>query len=587
MLNEYISERDIDAYVNGFTYMTADELSAFITTHELSLSLNELVYIQNYFKCNASCFPTYNQLDFFNELCRIRKAQKSDYAIYSASAKAGAEEIFETSKDLLSKKRSLIKKRLFGAMPASYAAQISAEYLNQAGLSNESYFISAENLPNADYYIHGNDGVPLFAYRDPKAKTASASKATHGNASFVMLCPLYDMDDAEYVDRVNAFLSLNEVKSAIAEQATISAPYGIYGVLVKETNGIFTTLSNIPETEKNENGKTVRLSSLLSSYVGRYIFTVDNVSLGLINQLAMQYSLGAYVFATRNYSKKFTLESIKNPAFSFDFEFLKGFAKFKEQREYIFSKESDSPIGSKEAVFLTTYKDAVKRTYRADRVINFGKTVAAATSRKLSASPHKTAALAVIDAANSLIAKGVAKSSITLAVSYSLPEGTDDAAELGKNLAAILGVYRSTIELSLAQSEPRISYNNGKRSVTIVASAKAPKRAVENVFKNGNTKVYFLPVYFSENGLPDYEKYRKLIARFYQGIENDSVLSAFAINENLTQTVKSAAKLTRFDFLNDFEFESPHGILFESYENLLLDENLFLVGETTKIDSAE
>ncbi|MBO7303502.1 MAG: hypothetical protein J6U68_04895, partial [Clostridia bacterium] len=337
MLNEFISEKNIDLYIQSLVFMKEDELSAFIAKHELSLSVEELIYIQNYFKSTPYCFPTYNQLDFFNELSKIRKAQKSDYAIFSASANEGAENILESSKDLLSK-RSVIKKKSVGAMPISYAAQISSEYLNHLGFSNDSYFLPAEEYPNAEYYIHTSDDIPLFSYRDP-SKKANAQSASMRNNCFVMLCPLGDMYDFEYINRVNELLSLSEVKSVIAEEATISEPYGIYDILIKETNGIFVTLSNIPETKKNESGKAVYLTSLLSSYNGRRIFTINNMSLGLINQLAMQYSLGAYIFATRNFSKKFSLDAIRNPAFSFDCAFLKGFSDFKEHRPYCFENE--------------------------------------------------------------------------------------------------------------------------------------------------------------------------------------------------------------------------------------------------------
>ena len=268
---------------------------------------------------------------------------------------------------------------------------------------------------------------------------------------------------------------------------------------------------------------------------------------------------------------------------------------FKDHKEYLFTKESDIPLDTKKPVFLTSYKDSLKQTYRADRVINFGKSVASATSRDLSYSPHKTAAIAVVDATNSLIAKGVAKSTIALAINYSLLGGTDDSSELGKNLSSILGVHRSTIELCIPQIKPQISYSKRNRSITILASANAPKRPIESRFKNGDTKIYFLPIYFLESGLPDYEKYRQSVSYFYSQIEEDRILSSFAINENLSQTLKSAAKATNLNFFESYFFEcfgqdaysNAHGILFESYEKDLCNDYTFLIGETIKKEIVE
>ena len=587
MFNDPINYRDPDSYISGFPFMSNDDLSAFLTANELSFSLEQLIYIRDYFKNEKKMFPTYNQIDFFDALNKIRQSQRKGYSIYSATSVSGGEAILETSKDLLSK-RGAIKRKASGAMPLSFASEIASEYLSHIGCAEKSkYFSHANSRLSSDYYIHTDDDIPLFVYSNPneqkqeQSQTQQQQNNTHN--ALVMLCPIENIDYNEYIARADAFLSLPEINVMVSDQTTVKAPYGIFELLMKETNGLYVNLSGIAEIKKNEYGKIVYLTSLLSACIGRRIFSTNSTSVGVLNRVAEAYSLRACIFAVRNNSNTLTFEAIKNPLFSFDFSFLQKLMSFTDYREYLFCDENNLPLGARKNVYLTDNKSSIRQTYRAERIMNFGKVMASATSRELDMSPHKSAAWAVVDAINSLLAKGVSKGSIALSIHYSLLCGTDDGIELGKNLAAILGAYRTMIELCVSDNSPQISYNTKNRAITVLASAKPPKRPIKSVFSNGNTHVYFYRLEFMENGLPNYEKHREFITYFYSLIEKDTVLSAFAINENLTTVLESAAQNTAIEAAEAFDisqFECSHGILFEICESVAPLDNIYYVGST-------
>lgn len=585
MFNDPNLFTDAESYIQGFSFWSNDELNSFLLNNELSFSLEQLIFIRDYYKNVKKTFPTYNQIMLFDAINRIRKSQKKGYSIYSATADEGADDILQTSKDLLSK-RKVIKRNIFGAMPISFAAEIASEYLNHIGYAERSsHFIPTDKTYGADYYIHKNDDIPLFVYSPQIIFENTQSKLNPSHNTIVMLYPT-DNEDSDYLNKVNNFLALPEITPMISDHKIIGNEYGLFDIFINEDNGIFVNLSNIPEIEKDENGKVLYLTSLISDCIGKHIFSTSNASVGIINRIAESYSLNACIIAIRNNTKLFSFESIKNPAFSFELSFLKKLTEFPEHREYIFTDESTSPFGTRENVYLTDNRSLARQTHRAERILNFGAVMASATARSLNNSPHKSAALTVIDAINTLISKGVSKNSITLSIHYSLLRGTDDSHELGKNLASILGAYRSMIELCVSDATPQISYNLNARSIVVLASAKPPKRQIKSNFSNQNTYIYFYALSFSESGLPDYEKYRSFIKYYYSLIEKDSILSAISVNENFSTVLQSLSQNTSLEYDENFNetlLAKTHGIIFETQAKISPADDIFYIGNTKEI----
>lgn len=574
---------DAETYINGFPLMPNSEIPAFLMANNLSFTPQQLIFIRDHFRNEKRALPTYNQILFFDTLNRIRKAQKKEYSIYSASADEGADSIMQTSKDLLSKSKT-IKRTFSGAMTLSFASEIASEYLKHIGYAEKSSgFIPPQSINSYDYYIHTNDNTPLFVYSNNSNATPEQPTSNPTHNTIVMLFPLNSTFDEEYSNHVNEFLSLQEINAIISDHTTVNNEYGLFSILMKETNGIYVNLSTIPQIEKDESGKVLYLTSLISDCKGKHIFSTNNASIEIIKRIAEHYSLEIRIFAIKNNSKLFTLEPTKNPAFSFTFPFLQKILGFKEHQEYIFSKESNAPIDKKENVYLTDNRSFSCQTYSAEKILNFGKMLASASARELNTSPHNSAAITVIDSINSLIAKGVSKNSISLSIHYSLLNGTDDSRELGKNLASILGAYRSMIELCVSDVKPQIIYNTNKRSIVVVATAKPPKKQIKNIFSNGNSHIYFYNQKFKEDGLIDFQKYRAFIKYFYSLIEDDIIISAFSVNENFSSVFQSASQNTNIMLESDFSdisFQNSHGIIFETHEMISITDDIFYIGST-------
>ena len=593
MFNEINFTDRSNEYVNNFNVMPNEVLKQFASIEGLSFTPDQLFYIRDYFIKVKNASPTYAQLSFLNAINLIRKSKKNDLPIYSASAPDGmAREIIATSQDLLAKK-NVIDKKIYGAMPISFAAEIASEYLKYAGLAEKNdYFSVTEEKSPTGYYINQGNGDALFAHLDSDANviqpiapanTPNSANALATNNAIIMLCPMQPMDNAEYSARVNALLSLPEIAMLISDCAEINKNYTLYDFLKNETNGIFADISRLPDIQRNEFGRIDSLMPLLEACYGRTIFATNFASLAIINRISGMYGLILCHFAMRNDTKTFTIDATKAPSFAFDFDFLSAIENFKEPHEYIFSDECSKPLDAKIDVFLTDNRKVPKQSYRAERILNFGKIIATASARELTNAPFKTASVAVLDAINGLVAKGVALNDISLLISYSMLGGTDDNAELGKNLSAVLGAYRTMIELCISDSTPKINYNNDKRSITVLASAKPPMRKIASSFSNGNTYLYFLPYCYDAGGFIDYGSYRSSVREFYSFIETDTVISAFAVSENLNTLIDGVRGNMTISYNEEFNasaYATAHGILFESKTEISGNSKLICIGKT-------
>ena len=575
-------------YLNGFNFMSKEQLSDFSATNNLSFSTEQLLYIQSYFKNEKKMFPTLEQISFFDELNRIRISKKDDFSVFCATAESNTDYIVDASKDLLSK-YSISKNKIYGAMPMSTIASVASNYLETIGCAeNDDAFIPSCGKGDLSYYIiHSGDEVPVFSLNLGNSQNTpkEAKPITSMGNIFIMLCPALDMTYSEYANRALAFFSIPELSSAIINQRTVPEGYGLFDILSKEESGVFVDLSEIPEIERDPFGKVLHLSALTSSCIDRYIFTTNNTSINHIKQSAAELSLVACVFAFKNTSSLFSLEDTRNPAFSFDFKFLNNMLDFKTHKEYRFSSELDQPIGKKKNVYLTDTRFSSRQTYCAEKILDFGKVIACATSRNLTSAPHRTAAIAILDAITALASKGVPKSSISLHISYTLLGGTDDSIELGKNLAAVLGAYRSMIELGVSDSSPTITYNSEKREIIAVASAKPPVRRIRASLNTTGTSLYFFPFEFLSNGMPDYKSYRKSLDFFYSLIEKDSIYSAFAVNENLFTIIENALVNENFESnesLNKDSLLTAHGILSATNDANISFPSALFIGKTNK-----
>lgn len=584
---------DFESLATNFLSADKTELMNFSKSNGFSFAEAELLYIQSHLRFQKKALPTYNQLNFFNQISLIRQQIRQDYSISSASTNADASVIMQTARDLLEKKKVLQKKKSSDPMSLCEASNIASEYLRYIDCAeNNGHFLPYSQAENQQYCIHtGNK--PIFSLAEPKdlsnLNNAQAAPTNSEKTAIAVLTPTKALSKDEYLEKALAFFSVSDVKPHVGNYKIVNTPFGLFDFLLKEKDGISVNLANLPQTKKNEIGRATDISDILYACKDSYIFELNPLSIPYLSFFSSSLGLTLSVFAIRNFSKLFTLEKATSPAFCFRFDFLSTLTKFQDARPYALTDEASEPIGCKNPIFLTDKKANPPRAFSAESILSFTKNIASATSRITQDSPYKTSAIATLDAINALVAKGISKSSISLSIHYTLLSGTDDPSELGKNFAMILGAYRTMLELCVADSRPQIEYSKNQRSIAVVASSKHNARKVKSAFGNKESLVYFLPIRYDSYGLPDYQKYRFSNKLFFILLENDAVLSSFTVNENMANVISNAAKGAYFEYSDTVNIESAdfsRGILFETHEELSYDDLIF-VGKNIPITQNE
>ena len=576
-----------ESFVVNFLSADKSELINISKECEFSFSEDLLLYIQSHFRDKKKALPTYNQLDFFNKINEIVLYEKRNCAISSVTAKdAEASIILDTAKDLLAK-RNLCQKKILGSAPLRHVASTASEYLKYIDCyERASYFHPCAQANTSNYYVHLNDKKPIFSLIDSSkiAKEGTDEKKT----AIAILSPLDDVSDNEYAISANEFLSTPTAKSYISNYKTVSGCFGLLEILSAETNGIFVDLSKLSDVKKDENGKVTTLDPLLFSSRGRYVFDIAPNNLQALKSISEKFGLEVVIFAVRNDSELFITDKAKNPAFCFKFDFIQSLMSIQASKSYVFTKELG--LGSRLPIFLTDKKDLTQKTYYANNFLSFTQIVASASARELDSAPYRTAAVTTLDAISSLITKGIPKSSIKLSINYTLLSHTDNEIELGKNFAAILGAYKTMIELCVSDSDPQISYDSEKRSIVVLASAKKQLRKTKSAFDAEESFIYFLPLFCADDGIPDYQKYRESVNLFYTLFEKDKINSSLYINENFSIAISNASAGRSIEYCDSFnadEISGYHGILFEAKKEISTENDMIFVGKSSAFQRSE
>ena len=136
---------DKESLVKNFLSADKESLMKMSFDNGYQFLEEEVLYIQSHLRYQKKALPTYNQLDFFNEISKIRQKEKINFAISSVATDSPERSIIlDTAKDLLEKK-NICQEKLFGPTPLSFASLTASNYLKYIGCAEkESFFIPSD-----------------------------------------------------------------------------------------------------------------------------------------------------------------------------------------------------------------------------------------------------------------------------------------------------------------------------------------------------------------------------------------------------------------------------------------------------------
>lgn len=207
-------------------------------------------------------------------------------------------------------------------------------------------------------------------------------------------------------------------------------------------------------------------------------------------------------------------------------------------------------------------------------------------------SPYHGSTYAIVESVSKAVALGADYKKIYLTFQEYFERLGTDPKRWGKPFAALLGAYRTQLELGIAaiggKDSMSGSFNELDVPPTLTSFAVAPVKAdkvISQEIKKSGTKLVMFTVKRDENDLPDFNALKKMYDTVHTLIQNGKVLSASVVKGyGLAETVSKMAfgNMIGVEFdkniTNDILFYAPLGsIVLETEEDI---EGAVTVGTT-------
>ena len=484
-------------------------------TKKLGLSMSPL-FFREVSKCLAaeSLTPSYELLYFFDAIFSVSTNDPKNITVSELSS--GDREIMKTFIDVCEKSSYVQKNPEF---PISDALSISSEYLSTLGVKTPSSVDFGYDLSISD--PKGNALVSLgfnnkealpYGYVNEKENTYIASEYRAPSKSFLPEGTeifLFSGNDIDFY----RFCNSKEFSEVTLTNTKVGSK-GLLHTLLDLCFGAEIDLSGL-------SGKHT-LCDLVSSFKGYRLVAVKKDACDLILPVAEIYGIHLLKIAT---ALSFpTVKMITNEGQT---SIRSGFLV----RMLFFEEKTCVKIES-EQIAPTKYE---KLTYTADGATGILPSEAIEIKDHL-ISARYTSGLSfgdgintVLDSLFSLLAKGVDRRHVGITVKISARRQN-----LCAGLSALLGVYRTVMELCLPQINSEIVFSDDEY---ILCSAFAKKdtsiRPLRDFFIEVR-KVYLLSFKRFDDSMPklmpDFDGIRKMCDYLYSVIKDGTVLTAHALN---------------------------------------------------------
>ncbi len=446
-------------------------------------------------------------------------------------------DICATYTDLTKKARALYGKRWSGGTLLELS-MIQKDYLAMIGREDDGTAVCYGSSDNGVTLIA--DGKPLLAF-EGKSLEKEPFRAEAG----LSLVLIIKRDNC-----IHTVKSLAEASASLCRAYVRLSEYGLIGTAVNITDGATIDGSALPFS----------LSEYADILDGAYFAVLAKDKLEEFFRIADEYGFEAYKFATVGKKGIYTLGQ---PSLSLSRELLEKFLFYTE----------DIHVAIQEGAAAVSEALDFKGEGN-------GENLYAARRATPTDGSFLSALYTSLDTCTQLICRGVNRRGLQGAICYTL-EGDNVLPEaLGEDMAMLLGTYRFSMELALPCAFSDIKFA-ASRGLVYSAYGYSPYPVAADTYR-GEAKICVLPIEISENGLPDFKKYRELCDRYYGLTSKGKVLSARAFigsaSDALTEFAQSKELTLNEDALKALEGMS-RGIIFETADT----KGLYVLGEAAPI----
>lgn len=517
--------------VTQFATMDRDNLASMAEDLNLAMSLTDLRFCQHYFAKVEQRDPTLDEIYFLDAIVRERKLSAYSYLYTNVSATDG--NAAQTYRDLNEKKASLAPAFSAPLAPKD-VLPITATYLRKIGGITQNVLALESNrrhdVKNAQP-IPPETAIMLLL---PEDGSASATA---------------------YEWQVQSFTTAPTIATCI-RRLLQTDHCGIACTLANKTTGIFADLSRFA----GEDGKMPELSCLAEDHIGRYLLFCGRDATEMLAERAPEFGLRAIYFAKVTLTGRFALRRDFNPHLMMDLGFLRALAGGLQDGSALVKKEElqlptpHLPLEESDSVAVQNLtRDLPKLRFSTVKV-------------SLEASPFSHALNAALDAVIGAVCAGANRRNLTLLTQFEFPIRGISPESLGDDLSAMLGVYRACIELSLLPQGYQNASGNNFSLLCLAAGTEFISERAKPADTLASNSLYFLPVLRRQDGMPDFDHFRRMCDYVYHLYREKKIYQAYPVSGELSARLTAIAGGRQFTLTSEGERLAPYfnqGILLE------------------------
>ena len=520
--NSYSQNNINDIPMYGLGTLSFNDLSSVIYENSLSMSSADLDHFRKYFFATLSRAPSLNELKMLDEIVKIRREKLSLYR--ATQIRPTDKNTADTLSDLYAKAKYL-RRGENQSFSLEELSDIAPEYLRSIGCDN--FERSVESVGGKDALLQPD-------------------------IVLLLLLPATEMGNKEYSERVRALYSDPRLYGRLGPVKTVNE-FGIISTLAEISSGVSGDLYPLANGSLDND-----LSLLSAKYSGRVIACAFGYLAESLSMVAGELGLCArYIARTTNTGKIFFRRS-RGPELWLDVRFVKEISEIKT------FASAELPIAS-----------AVYPSYIGRPTIAFGDHISETLtlSADISQDPFNTALRLPLALILSGLAKGYSRRDIGISTEYVVPEKFRRYG-FSAAISGILGSYRTLIEICVSA---RASVSYARNDVVLNCSASCKKGrgrgSVSQVFTRGENKIYFIPVSFMSDGLPDFSAFRAMCAEIENLNKKGKILSSSAVCGDFSAALTSmSGAIGARIFDGSITDNNIFGIILESADELEIEQ---------------
>lgn len=506
----------------SFSRFNADMLMGMRADLSLTMTVEDLQYLQKHFSTQEKRDPYLDEIYFFDDLVRRCRTTYASAAITAATIRHP--DVTETYRDLLEKNRVLP----FSEVPLTVARvlRVASMYLNRIGIAPISRALGFDEAER-----------PLFTYGATQESAvsfgalpeATPKKSLPPKTALVLLCAKKECADPDKARR--SLLSSPFGKAKILMHKTVE-PAGIAVTVCRMAKGVFLDLNPLPPLTCPD------FSALSGAFAGEMLVALATEEVSALLAQADALGLQAYYCAGVLADSHLTIRMKNGNQITYQSELLTALADSMLQvcaetpEENLLTVLSHTPLLLHPDCPVFAPK-ALSAPLTAD-----GKCFSVVAT-DADENPFSVGVNTLLNTLLPLLAQGISHQKISLSLRFSIPTEDTSPAGIGRALSLMLGAYRVMMELCITDVNSVICpAKDGKYALHAVAFAATSKQENASHTVLG-AQVYLLSFRRTPTGLPDFADFRAMCKTVSDLHRKKKPIAALPVSGRVSDAVRS------------------------------------------------